>query len=114
MLAYNNEDSLGCAIGLAYYSARKEYRLIRELPSGRGFADVVFLPLPSVNKPAIVVELKYDKTPGAAIQQIKDRQYTRALEGYSGEILLVGINYTRDHKNKPHSCIIEKVRKPCP
>lgn len=51
---------------------------------------------------------------GAAIQQIKDRQYTRALEGYSGEILLVGINYTRDHKNKPHSCIIEKVRKPCP
>lgn len=114
ILAYNNEDSLGCAIGLAYYSARKEYRLIRELPSGRGFADVVFLPLPSVNKPAIVVELKYDKTPGAAIQQIKDRQYTRALEGYFGEILLVGINYARDHKNKPHSCIIEKVRKPCP
>ena len=114
ILAYNNEDSLGCAIGLAYYSARKEYRLIRELPSGRGFADVVFLPLPSVNKPAIVVELKYDKTPGAAIQQIKGRQYTRALEGYFGEILLVGINYARDHKNKPHSCIIEKVRKPCP
>ena len=32
-----------------------------ELPTGRGFADVVFLPLPSVNKPALVVELKYDK-----------------------------------------------------
>lgn len=57
ILAYNDENSLSCAIWLAYYSARKEYRLIRELPSGRGFADVVFLPLPAVNKPALVVDI---------------------------------------------------------
>lgn len=57
ILAYNDENSLSCAIGLAYYSARKEYRLIRELPSRRGFADVVFLPLPAVNKPALVVDI---------------------------------------------------------
>ena len=94
---------------MAYYSARKEYRLIRELPAGRGFADVVFLPLPSVAKPALVVELKYDKTAQTAIQQIKDRCYTKALEGYVGEILLVGINYDKEKKEKPHSCVIEKL-----
>ena len=78
ILEYNDENSLSCAIGLAYYSARRDYRLIRELPSGRGFADVVFLPLSQVNKPALVIELKYDKTANAAIQQIKDRQYPQS------------------------------------
>ena len=108
ILTYNDENSLSCAIGLAYYSARKDYRLIRELPAGRGFADIVFLPLPSVTKPALVVELKYDRTAYAAIQQIKDRHYAQALEGYVGEVLLVGINYDKEKKDKPHSCVIEK------
>lgn len=109
ILTYNDENSqslpnellgkdLGAAIGLAYYNARKEYMLIRELPAGRGFADIVFLPLPSCDKPALVVELKYDKTANAAIQQIKDRQYTQALEGYTGQILLLGINYDRESR----------------
>ena len=111
ILMYNDENSLGCAIGLAYYSARKDYRLIREFPTGRGFADVVFLPLPSAGKPALVVELKYDKSASAAIQQIKDRKYIQALESFTGEILLVGINYDRENKNKSHSCVIEKVWK---
>ena len=111
ILTYNDENSLACAIGLAYYSARKDYRFIRELPAGHGFADIVFLPLPSVKKPALIVELKYDKTAYAAIQQIKDRQYTQALEGYVGEILAVGINYDRDNVNKPHSCVIERMKK---
>lgn len=108
ILTYNDENSLGCAIGLAYYSARKDYKLIRELPTGHGFADVVFLPLPHTDKPAIIVELKYDKTADTAIRQIKDRQYTRALEGYSGEILLVGISYDKGNENKPHRCVIER------
>ena len=111
ILTYNDENSLACAIGLAYYSARKDYGMIRELPTGRGFADVVFLPLPSAGKPALVVELKYNKTAYSAIQQIKDRHYTQALEGYVGEILLVGINYDKESKEKPHSCTIEKIRK---
>ena len=108
ILTYNDENSLGCAIGLAYYSARKDYRMVREFPTGRGFADVVFLPLPHTGKPALVVELKYDKTAHAAIQQIKDRHYTQALEGYIGEILLVGINYDKARENKPHDCVIER------
>lgn len=108
VLTYNDENALGCAIGLAYYSARKDYRLIRELPTGHGFADVVFLPLPHTDKPALIVELKYGKTADTAIQQIKDRRYTQALENYTGEILLVGINYDKENPDKPHRCIIEK------
>lgn len=111
ILTYNDENSLGCAICLAYYSARKDYRLIREFPTGCGFADIVFLPLPAVRKPALVVELKYDKSADAALKQIKDRKYTQALENYIGEILLVGINYDRENYNKPHSCAIEKFWK---
>ena len=111
ILTYNDENSLSCAIGLAYYSARKDYKLIRELPAGKGFADVAFLPLPNRGKPAVIVELKYNKTAGAAIAQIKNRQYTQALEGYSGEILLVGINYNRDNADKMHECLIEKIVK---
>ena len=109
ILTYNDENSLACAISIAYYSARKDYKMIRELPTGRGFADIVFLPLPHRNKPALVVELKYDKSAHTAIQQIKDRKYTQALEGYMGEILLIGVNYDKDDKDKPHSCVIEKI-----
>ncbi len=111
ILTYNDENALGSAIGLAYYSARKDYKLVRELPAGKGFADVVFLPLPHTDKPALVVELKYDKDARTAIQQIKDRQYTQALAGYAGNILLVGINYERGNKDKPHSCVIERTVK---
>lgn len=111
ILTYNDENCLGCAIGLAYYSARKDYKIVREFPTGRGFADVFFLPLPSSGKPAVVVELKYGKSAAGAIQQIKDRKYTQALEGYTGEILLVGVNYEKDGKNKGHSCVIEKQRR---
>lgn len=109
VLTYNDENSLSCAVGLAYYSARKDYRLVREFPTGKGFADVVFLPLPHTEKPALVVELKYDKNAETAIKQIRERRYTQALEGYSGDIMLVGINYDKD--KKAHSCVIEKTEK---
>ena len=111
MLTYNDENSMACAIGLAYYSARKDYVLIREFPSGKGFADIVFLPLPHTDKPALVVELKYDKSAATALQQIKDRKYTQALERYSGEIVLAGVDYDKDKADKPHSCVIERVEK---
>ncbi|MCI9034482.1 MAG: AAA family ATPase [Lachnospiraceae bacterium] len=111
ILTYNDENSLSCAVGLAYYSARKDYKLIREFPTGRGFADIVFLPLPHTRKPAMVVELKYNKSSQAAIQQIKDRQYTQALKDYTGEILLVGINYNKEKADKKHECVIENIVK---
>lgn len=64
-----------------------------------------------MKKPALVVELKYNRSVQAAIQQIKDRHYTQALEGYVGEIMPVGINYDKDNANKPHSCVIERLEK---
>ena len=109
ILTYSDENSLSCAISLAYYSARNDYKIIRELPAGHGFADVVFLPLPSVRKPALVIQLKYDKSAAAAIKQMKDRDYPQALKGYAGEILLVGVNYDKQDKNKKHSCVIETM-----
>ena len=109
VLSYNNETSLSCVISLAYYSARKEYIIHRELATGKGFADIVFIPLRNSQKPAMVVELKWDHSADTAIEQIKRKQYTEKISEYSGEILLVGISY--DAKTKKHSCIIEKVEK---
>ncbi len=80
-----------------------------ELPSGTGFADVVYLPKRDVRKPALVVELKWDKTAQGAIMQIKEKGYTDWIEGYTGEILLIGLNYERE--KKVHRCVIEKYMK---
>ena len=106
ILSYNNENSLSCVITLAYFYARKNYLLIREFPSGKGFADIVFLPIKSVNSPAILVELKWDQSAKGALTQIKDRRYVDALKDYSGNIILVAINYNK--KSKRHDCIIEE------
>ena len=107
ILTYNDENSLACAVQLAYYSARKDYKIIREMPAGYGYADIVFLPLPRRNKPAIVVELKYNQTAQTAISQIKDKNYIDVLKDYTGDIILVGINYNKDKKKEGHSCKIE-------
>lgn len=109
VLSYNNENSLSCVVTLAYFSAQKEYTFIRELPTGKGFADIVFLPRRFSDKPAMIVELKWDKSADGAISQAKSRQYSKALEEYAGNLLLVGINY--DKKTKLHQCVIEKVVK---
>lgn len=109
ILNYNNENALACTISIAYYSARKDYEIIRELPSGKGFADLVFLPRKESNKPALVIELKWDKTAKGAIEQLKEKEYTKAIGEYAGRILMVGVNY--DKKSKEHSCMIEEWEK---
>ena len=81
---------------MAYYSAQAYYmKPIRELPSGRGFADIVYFPLRNVSRPALLVELKWNQSAQGAIQQVKDKKYADWVEGYTGDILLVGINYDR-------------------
>lgn len=109
VLAYHNELSLSCVITLAYYSARKSYHLVRELPAGKGFADIVFIPHRHLDKPALVVELKWNQSAQGAIKQIKDKRYGEWVEGYVGDILLVGVNYDKD--TKKHQCVIEKWKK---
>ena len=110
LLKYNNENSLTCTVLMAYYSAKACYmNPIMELPSGKGFADVVYLPKRDTGRPALVVELKWNKSARGAIAQIRDRQYASWIQGYTGDILLVGINY--DKKSKEHTCTIEAWRK---
>ena len=107
ILKYNNENSLTCAILIAYYSAKAYYmNPMMEMPSGKGYADVVYLPRRDVDRPALVVELKWNQSAQGALKQIKDRQYVSWIQEYTGDILLVAIHY--DMKNKLHECVIEK------
>lgn len=107
ILQYNDENSLSCTINLAFYFAREYYTVVRELPAGKGFADVCFIPRRLyADKPAVVMELKWDKSAEGAIAQVKEKGYTDALKDYHGNLLLAGINY--DKQTKCHSCVIER------
>ena len=105
ILQYNDENALAYVVSLAYQTAHKDYAFVREMPAGKGFADIVLVPRRNVHKPAIVIELKYSKDTIAALGQIKKKQYAEALREYVGEVFLVGINYD---KEKGHSCVIER------
>ncbi len=112
VLTYNDENSLACAIYIAYYTARNYYKVIRELPAGKGFADYAFIPGRNTDKPAILIELKCDKDADTASRQIHENRYDGNLKEYFGNLLLVGINYDKNAKGadaKRHSCVIEKV-----
>lgn len=109
-LQYNDENALSCTISLALYAARNFYHVYREFPTGKGFADMVFLPRRKFpDKPALVVELKWDQTAEGAIAQIKKKQYCRSLSEYQGNLLLVGINYEK--ATREHTCVIEEFVK---
>ncbi len=108
ILKYNDENSLACVLSIAYYSARKDYIIHREFATGNGFADLVFIPRKGRNLPAMIVELKKGHSAEEAIQQIKDNDYLHKVSEYSGEMLLVGINYD---EQKGHTCKIEKTQK---
>ncbi len=105
LITYSNENSMACVLAIAYYYAHADYIFHREYQSGLGFADLVLMPRKNVSKPAIIVELKYGHSTEEAINQIKDRHYTDKVAEYTGDILLVGINYDRD--TKEHTCQIE-------
>lgn len=100
---------MSCVVTIAYYVAQKNYTLIRELPTGKGFADIVFLPRKHTDKPALIVELKWDKSAQGAISQIEEKKYAGVLDKYEGNLLLVGINYNKT--NKKHECVIRRFLK---
>ena len=109
ILKYNDENSLSCVISLALNLASVDlYNVYRELPAGKGFADMVYLPKQGIDNPALLVELKYDQSAQTAIDQIKQKNYGRIFRDYNGEVLLVGINYDKD--SKEHHCMIERIR----
>ncbi len=107
ILKYNDENSLSCALGFAVYAARKDYTVVREFPTGEGFADIVLIPRADRDVPAMIVELKWDKDAETAIDQAKRRHYPQGLEQYQGNMILVGVNYDKEAKEKVHECIIE-------
>ena len=112
---YNSEAALSYAVQMAYYAGQKYYTTIQELDSGKGYADLVYLPAPKYpDKPALLIELKYDKTIKTAADQIREKNYPQKLEHYKDNILLISINYDKDASSKDvlykhHSCSIEKV-----
>ena len=112
VIEYHDENSLSSVLTIAFLSTLDYYfKPVRELPTGRGFADFVYIPKPIYREdyPALVVELKWNKSAATALQQIKEKRYTESLRDYAGDILLVGINY--DKKTKEHTCSIENVMK---
>lgn len=128
VLKYNDENSLSCVLTMAYFTAPAYYNIVREMPAGcktsggrlsctdrseteTGFADFVFIPRANAGwRPAMVVELKYNKSADTAIKQIKEKRYQGALAGYSDKILLVGINYDAEGNDKKHTCEIEEMK----
>lgn len=102
-------DCIRYVIRVAYLSCIDEFLKIEELPSGHGYADVVYFPKKTSSLPVLLIELKWNRTAEGAISQIKNNDYPQALKDYGGDILLVGINY--DAKSKRHTCKIEKYNK---
>ena len=108
ILNYNDENALACVVSVLCFYAENLYHVIREFPTGKGFADIVLLPKKRVQKPAIVVELKFNKDVKAAIDQIHDNQYPGRLADFYGDLILVGISYD---KKKAHDCAIERFER---
>ena len=112
VIQYNDENSLSSVLTIAYLSSMQYYfKPIRELPAGRGFADFVYLPKPEykTSYPALLVELKWNKSTDTAMEQIRDKKYPDSILEYTGDLLLVGINYNK--RTKEHECRIEKIKK---
>ena len=112
VLEYNSESALRYVVLMSYLAAEKDYLApLNEFPTGKGFADIVYLPkkVSKNGKPALIIELKKDASAKVALEQIKERDYVSRVKEYTDNILLIGINY--DSKFKQHSCIIEKYQK---
>jgi RecB family endonuclease NucS len=121
LFKYNDENAMACVLSLAFYNARNDFHMHREYQTGDGYADLVLIPRKNVNKPAVVIELKYDKAVDTAIDQIKRKHYPEKVQEYmddlnrvkarksDADILLVGICY--DKETKVHTCCIEHFHK---
>ncbi len=106
---YHSEEALRSTIHFAYLGCLEDFKRVDELPSGHGYADVVYIPKIKTNLPVLVIELKWNKSAQSAIRQVKNKDYPHLFQDYKGDILLVGVNY--NEKTKKHTCTIEKIGK---
>ena len=91
------QEALSYAVQMAFYAGQKYYTTIQELDSGKGYVDLVYLPSPKTpDKPALLIELKYDKSLETAADQIRKKNYPQKLLHYKDNLLLISINYERD------------------
>ncbi len=107
---YNNEQALRSVIILAFLSAVNHYHRFEEIAGGRGYVDLCFIPLRTSTKPPLLVELKWNKTASAALEQVKEKKYADVFRrfGFSGrEAILVGVNYAPE--TGKHDCRIERT-----
>jgi hypothetical protein len=109
LIKYSDENSMACVLAVAYYYVHSDYIFHREYQTGLGFADLMLMPRKNVSKPAVIVELKYGHSTDEALAQIKQRSYSDKVAEYTGDILLVAINY--DRETKQHTCQIERWHK---
>lgn len=105
---YNSEAALSYAVQLAFYKAQDDYTLFPEVDTGRGYADLIYIPKRPIH-PALLVELKYNQNADTALEQIQRQKYPSRLEQYKGNLILVGISYDRSAATaapnfKHHSC----------
>ena len=109
-LNYNNEQALRYVVITAYLSAMDHYLRFEKLASGKGYCDILFLPRKASAKPALLIELKWDKSSDRTVSQITDKNYMHVLKkfDYEGGLLLVGINYST--ASKKHTCKILKIK----
>ena len=104
---YNDEQALRAAVKLAYIWSVDDYLRVDELPGGRGYADLAFVPKPGSALPPLVVELKWDRPVESALEQVRERNYPSALSGLAGECVLVGVTYREG--TDEHVCRLERV-----
>ena len=100
--------ALSYAVQLAFYKAQDDYTLFPEVDTGRGYADLIYIPKRPIH-PALLVELKYNQNADTALEQIQRQKYPSRLEQYKGNLILVGISYDRSADPaapnfKHHSC----------
>ena len=110
---YNSEAALSYAVQLAFYKAQDDYTLFPEVDTGRGYADLIYIPKHPIH-PALLVELKYNQNADTALEQILRQKYPSRLEQYKGNLILVGISYDRSADSaalnfKHHSCKMLKA-----
>ena len=107
-IQYNDENALSYTLSLAFYSARRYYNIIREMPAGKGFADLVFVPRPQHrDKPALVIELKWNHDAETAIRQIKRKRVCRDASALWRKKFSLSASITIK-KTKDHECLIEE------
>ena len=110
LLTYNREESMVfCLISGLMWCTERDYECYRELQSGKGSADLIYVPKRNINLPILLIEFKYGQSADEAINQIKEKEYFRRYidTDYPNDILLIGINY--NPKTKEHQCMIEKI-----